>query len=258
MVRLENVTYIYSDGPALFHGLEWHAERGVPWSVVGASGAGKTTLLYLLSGLIEPTTGRVVVDGAPLFRPRPRTGLILQQLGLMPWSTVAGNAYLGLRIRRFYGPDGVHAPAGQRPTREAARRSVDHWLDRLGLTEYRDRYPSQLSGGQRQRVAIARTMALEPDLLLMDEPFGALDAPRRRSLQDLLVELEHEAPHTRIVVTHDIDEAVFLGRRIMVLGAGGAMVDLLDNPGGATAGYRETQPFRSMCERVRQLVEADG
>jgi ABC-type nitrate/sulfonate/bicarbonate transport system ATPase subunit len=229
-------------------------ERNTPWSVVGTSGAGKTTLLYLLAGLLLPDSGSIMIDDVPLQRPRPRTGLILQQLGLMPWSTVTGNAGLGLRIRRFYGPDGVHAPRNERVTGEIIRGRVPRWLDRLGLTEYRSRYPGQLSGGQRQRVAIARTMVLEPDLLLMDEPFAALDAPMRRGLQDLLVELEQETGHTRIIVTHDVEESVLLGRKILVLQGGGGQATVIDNPAACSPGYRAAAAFVEVCAQVRDLL----
>src|SRR5205085_10623413 len=133
------------------------------------------TLLYLVAGLRMPTAGVVKVNGQPMLRPRPRTGLILQDFGLLPWATCEENVSLGLRIHGFYGPDGKHAPLDRRPGDIVMSR--DRWLARLGLDSVRRQYPAQLSGGQRQRTAIARTLALNPDLLLMDEPFASLDAP---------------------------------------------------------------------------------
>ena len=126
------------------------------------------------------TAGQIEIEGERLIRPRPRTGLILQDYGLLPWATVRQNAELGLRVRGFYGPDGKHTPLDFR-----SGNNVQHWLDRLGLKEVADKFPSQISGGQRQRTAIARTLAVSPDLLLMDEPFSSLDAITREDLQNL-------------------------------------------------------------------------
>jgi NitT/TauT family transport system ATP-binding protein len=178
MIQIELLTYSYPQSPQVFQDFNWQAERGEAWAILGPSGCGKTTLLYLLAGIRFPNSGRVLIDSQPLTRPRPKTGLILQDYGLLPWATVQQNAELGLQIRGFYGPDGKHAPADFRPSL-----TVNHWLDRLGLTSLTDKYPGQISGGQRQRTAIARTLALQPDLLLMDEPFSSLDAPTREGLQ---------------------------------------------------------------------------
>jgi len=172
----------------------------------------------LLAGLLLPTSGEVRVAGEKLARPRPRTGLILQAYGLLPWATVRENVALGLRMRRFYGPDGRHVPSDVRVLDKAeARARVDHWIARLGIAEEADKYPGQLSGGQRQRVAVARTLVLRPDLLLMDEPFAALDAPTREGLQDLIVGLSIEAGLTVVLVTHTIEEAAFVGQKILLL-----------------------------------------
>ena len=184
MIQLDHLTYSYGHSTPIFQDFSWEAGRGDAWAILGPSGCCKTTLLYLLAGLRPPTTGRIIIDGQPLERPRPHTGLILQDYGLLPWATVQQNAALGLRVRTFYGPDGKHAPKNFRPVE-----NVKPWLDRLGLASQTDKYPSQISGGQRQRTAIARTLALEPDLLLMDEPFSSLDAPTREDLQNLSLEL---------------------------------------------------------------------
>ncbi len=168
----------------------------------------------------------------PYPAPRPQTGLILQDYGLLPWATVRENITLGLHIREFYGPDGRHAPrleAGR--SAEASAGDVDVWLERLGLASHAAKYPGQLSGGQRQRTAIARTLVLQPDLLLMDEPFSALDAPTRLGLEDLTLQLWQEQRFTFIIVTHTIEEAAYLGQYILVLGQPPTAREDLSQPG---------------------------
>jgi NitT/TauT family transport system ATP-binding protein len=197
MIVLDSITYYYPNQLPVFEGYDWKVSRGDFWAVLGPSGCGKTTLLYLLAGLIFPNSGEIRIDGIPLIRPRPHTGLILQEYGLLPWSTVRENAQLGLQVRNFYGPDGTHTPSDYVPALD-----VDHWLNRLGIADISGKYPGHISGGQRQRTAIARTLALEPDLLLMDEPFSSLDAPTREGLQKLTLELQDEQQLTLIIVTH--------------------------------------------------------
>lgn len=218
MIQLAGVSFAYPRQPLLFEGFDWFVERGQSWAVLGASGSGKTTLLYLLAGLQFPAAGQVRLDGQPLTSPRPATGLILQDYGLLPWSTVEENIRLGLKIRRFYGPDGKHAPRGNSAPPLADANPARAWIERLGLAGLERQYPGQLSGGQRQRVAIARTLALTPDVLLMDEPFSSLDAPTRLGLRDLTMALWRERAFTFVVVTHAIEEALHLGQKILLLG----------------------------------------
>ena len=217
MITLEHVNFSYSHRPLLFQDFSWQAQQGQSWAVLGPSGSGKTTLLYLLSGLRFPSSGQVRIAGALLQRPRPQTGLILQDYGLLPWNTVIDNIQLGQRIRRFYGPDGKHAPATVDSSTDSDL--AYHWLQRLGLADLAGQYPGQLSGGQRQRVAIARTLVLQPDLLLMDEPFSSLDSAARQDLRELTLDLWREQGFTFVVVTHSIEEAAHLGQSILVLGS---------------------------------------
>ena len=252
MIRLEKVTFRYPEGGPVFQDFSWQVERGEAWAVLGPSGCGKSTLLALLAGLIFPTDGRVMVDGQPIVRPRPRTGLIIQDYGLLPWATVRQNVELGLRIRRFYGPDGTHAPRGERPAPH-----VQPWLERLGLAEIADNYPGQISGGQRQRTAIARTLALFPDLLLMDEPFSSLDAPTREDLQRLTLELLPEQQLTLVLVTHAIEEAAVMGRKILLLKRPPNTAALVvENPNAHQPGYRETAQYQRLCRELRERLEA--
>jgi NitT/TauT family transport system ATP-binding protein len=254
MIRLEDLSFSYAGGGPVFHGFNWTVARGEAWAVLGPSGCGKTTLLYLLGGLLQPAQGQILIDSQPILRPRPRTGLILQDYGLLPWATVRQNASLGLRIRAFYGPDDRHAPADERVGDIDAR--VQPWIERLGLGAVQDHYPGQISGGQRQRTAIARTLALNPDLLLMDEPFASLDAPTREALQDLVLQLRVERDLTTVTVTHNLEEAALLGEKVLVLGKPpNHQALVVDNPGGAQAAFRGTPEYAATCQRLRRALE---
>ena len=212
MIQIESLSFNYQDGPQVFDCFDWNVEHGEAWVILGPSGCGKSTLLYLIAGLVIPQTGLVCIDGHALTRPRPKSGLILQDYGLLPWATVQENAELGLNVRTFYGPDGKHAPEESQVSPRA-----DRWLERLRLIDQSNKFPAQLSGGQRQRTAIARTLVLNPDLLLMDEPFSSLDAPTREGLQLLTLELVSEEKLTLVLVTHSIEEAAFMGHKILLL-----------------------------------------
>jgi len=255
MIEVQNLTFAYAGQTPIFEGFSWQAAQSEAWAVIGPSGCGKSTLLYLLAGLRHPVSGRILVGGQELTRPRPRTGLILQDYGLLPWSTVSENAALGLRIRRFYGPDGRHAPPddGMRPSEIENR--VSFWLNRLGIDKLHDQYPAQISGGQRQRTAIARTLAMNPDLLLMDEPFSSLDALTREDLERLTLELRKETGLTTVIVTHNIEEAVYLGQRLLLLRHPPHYQPLiLENPEAGQLGYREQPRFQARCTQVRELL----
>lgn len=255
MITVQNIRFAYPDGASVFEDFGWQVRAGEAWSVLGPSGCGKTTLLYLLAGLRYPSSGEIQIGGEPLVKPRPRTGLILQDYGLLPWATVRENVALGFRVRRFYGPDGVHAPSDESIPQPDDR--IQPWLDRLGLTPIADSYPGQISGGQRQRTAIARTLALDPDLLLMDEPFASLDAPTREGLQALTIELRAERGLTSVVVTHAIDEAALLGQRILILGPiPNKTTKVFENPEATDTTYRGSAGYLSMCNRLRQAMEA--
>ncbi len=257
IINLINITFNYPNGTTIFQNFSWEVKRGETWAIIGPSGCGKSTLLYLIAGLRRPVNGEIRVDHQLIIRPRPQTGLILQDYGLLPWATVWDNAVLGLDIRRFYGPDGKHTPADESFNDRAER--VDYWLDRLGIRHIARRYPGQISGGQRQRTAIARTLALNPDLLLMDEPFGALDALTREDLQRLTLELQAERNLTTLIVTHNIDEAVFMGRKILLLSHPPTVEPLIvENPLAGSLGYRQQAEFFERCNGLRQMLEEPG
>ena len=253
-LELLDVAFAYNNQPPLFDGFCWRVFSDETWAVIGPSGCGKSTLLYLLSGLRQPTAGEIRVGGEVLTRPRPRTGLILQDYGLLPWATVAENAALGLRMRRFYGPDGRHAPTDDRFERREIAQRVEYWLERLGIADLREQYPAQISGGQRQRTAIARTLAMNPDLLLMDEPFSSLDALTRENLERLTLELRTETGVTTVVVTHNIEEAVYLGQRLLLLRQPPHReAVIIENPAAGQLDYRQQAAFGERCNQVREL-----
>jgi len=255
MIRIRNLTFHYPSQPPIFETFNWQVMPGESWAVLGPSGCGKSTLLYLLAGLRHPVQGEVEVGGDVLTSPRPQTGLILQDYGLLPWATVQENASLGLRLRRFYGPDGRHAPRDQLV--KDVPRQVAFWLERLGLEAVAEKFPSQVSGGQRQRTAIARTLVLAPDLLLMDEPFASLDAPTRQSLGELVRSLRQEHHLTMVIVTHAIEEAAVLGERILVLGQPpNRRPQVVENPRAAEPGFIQTTAYQDVCAELRARLEA--
>ncbi|MGI6448740.1 MAG: ABC transporter ATP-binding protein [Desulfitobacteriia bacterium] len=191
-------------------------DKGSSGALIGPSGSGKSTLLNVLAGLHRNYQGQVLLDGKKPAN-NPETALILQEYGLLPWKTVWDNVGLGLQIKGI--------------GKAEAEERVAKILGKLGLLPLRKRFPTQLSGGQRQRVAIARSLVLEPKLLLMDEPFSSLDALTREEMQDLVLELWQDTQLTIFFVTHNIEEAVFLGQKIFVMsGCPGTIVREFENP----------------------------
>jgi NitT/TauT family transport system ATP-binding protein len=254
MLTVQDIRFGYKT--PLFTQFSWQVATGEHWTVLGPSGCGKTSLLKLLAGLYLPASGTILLNDKPLKRPNPATGLILQNYGLLPWATVWGNVALGLRLRRFYGRDGIHTPKDlPLPTTHQRHEIVSYWLKRLGLWEQRHLLPRQLSGGQKQRVAIARTLALQPKLLLMDEPFNSLDAPTREGLQNLVMELRQELNITTVIVTHAIDEAAILGSKIMLLQAPPHQHPaIIENPAAESSDYRRSSAYLAMRSTLREMM----
>ncbi|MEU6912953.1 ABC transporter ATP-binding protein [Streptomyces olindensis] len=194
-------------GTTALDGVDLDVAPGEILTVVGPSGCGKSTLLRTLSGLLAPLAGEITQDGHPLSGPAADRALIFQEDALLPWRTLRANVELPLAIR------GV--PRAERRAQATA------WLERVGLGAQAGQLPHRVSGGQRQRVQLARALAARPRAVLMDEPFGALDAQTRAGMQDLLVEVLRGTGATVVFVTHDVDEALFLGDRVALLAAGG-------------------------------------
>jgi nitrate/nitrite transport system ATP-binding protein len=201
----------YGRGGTATHVLEsvtLHIERGEFVSVVGFSGAGKTTLVSILAGLLAPDRGTVVLEGRPAAGPSPKRAVVFQTYALLPWLTVFENVFLGV--------DEVFSSWKSSQKKQHAEK----YVAMVGLSAARDKKPAQLSGGMRQRVAVARALALEPAILLMDEPLSALDALTRASLQDELARIHRQSGATMVLVTNDVDEAALLADRIVPLSAG--------------------------------------
>jgi len=183
--------------------LEIHKREFI--ALLGPSGCGKSTLLYLFGGFLPTETGTIQVDGKPVCGPGPDRGIVFQHFALFPWKTVRANVLYGLERLRL-------------PREERGRRAQS-FIDLVGLHGFEDNYPSHLSGGMKQRTAIARTLAIDPQILLMDEPFGALDAQTRSLMQFELLSIWQRSPKTVIFVTHDVQEAVYLAERVVVMSA---------------------------------------
>lgn len=194
-------------------------ESGEFISLVGPSGCGKSTILRLVAGLIQPTTGKLTVDGKTITEPSPERGMVFQKPTLFPWLTVWDNIAFSLRMQSRL---------------KGNKDKVERMIKVIGLEKFRNDYPGQLSGGMAQRVALVRSLINEPDILLLDEPLGALDAFTRMNMQDEILKIWQEKEQLAIMVTHDVDEAIYMGTRVIVLDA---------NPGRVVADIQIKEPF---------------
>jgi NitT/TauT family transport system ATP-binding protein len=201
-------------------------------ALVGPSGCGKTTLLDLIGGLTKADRGQILIGGREIEGPGLDRGIVFQQYALFPWKTALGNIEFGLEAKGI--------------ARRERRTRAQHFLDLVGLGAFADRYPHELSGGMKQRVAIARALSYEPDVLLMDEPFAALDAQTRETLQDELLRIWQRTGTTVVFITHSIDEAIYLGQRVLVMAA---------SPGRITQTLPVRIPRDDLSEDVRATPE---
>lgn len=243
-IDFQRVSVEFDDGAELLtacRDVSFAVDAGQAIALIGPSGCGKSTTLRMASGLLKPSEGEVHVNGEPVGKPRQATALIPQNLGLFPWKTVIQNAALGLTIRK------VPKQAAIARAREA--------LEQVDLAGFERAYPKELSGGMRQRLALARALAMDADLLLMDEPLSAIDALLRESLQDTLLDLWQSRHHTQMLVTHSIEEAVYLGQRILVFSSRpGTVIADIANPSMGTRAWRDTSAFAEKCREVRESL----
>jgi NitT/TauT family transport system ATP-binding protein len=213
--------------------------------LVGPSGCGKSTLLDLAAGLTRPTSGQILLDGKPIEGPGTNRGTVFQQYALFPWRTALGNIEFGLEAIKV--------------ARKERKERAHHFLALVGLSEFGNHYPHQLSGGMKQRIAIARSLSYNPAVLLMDEPFGALDAQTRELLQDELLRIWEATRKTIIFITHDIDEAIYLGQRVAVMAANpGRIIELIDVPFGHSRrdeDVRSHQEFGKLRHHIWSLLQ---
>ncbi len=238
MIDIKDLHISYGKEVALDN-VNLHIKKNTTCAIIGPSGCGKTTLLYTIAGLIKPNKGIIYINGQELNSIRKNTGVILQNYGLLPWKTVWNNVSFALLTRNDIKNDAII--------------KTENILKELGIYEYKDKYPSELSGGQKQRVAIARTLALEPDLLLMDEPSSALDAMTKEHIQNIILNIYKQKPTTLIIVTHNIEEAAFLGQKIIIMDKAN-IIHTMDNPYFGKDKLRENIDFYSFCLEVRKWI----
>lgn len=239
---MRRVSYSFPAYPRVVNQVDWQIARGEVHSLVGRSGCGKTTLLKLAAGLLLPDAGTVTVDGQALRKPGSQLGFVFQAPTLLEWKTVLDNVLLPVTLQRKPLP--------------ADRARADELLALMGLSGLGRRFPTELSGGQQSRVAIARALLLAPSLLLLDEPFAALDAITREELQDDFLRICRLAQTTVFFVTHDISEAVYLADRVAVMADGKITDDLAVNlPWPRGRELRYGAPFNAVCAQVRRAMD---
>jgi NitT/TauT family transport system ATP-binding protein len=244
ILQMRQVGYTYPGWPAVVQAVDWDIAPGEFHCLVGRSGCGKTTLLKLAAGLLRPQTGQVLVQGQLLTGPGAHTGFVFQQPNLLDWLTVRDNVLLPISLRRRPGVEEL--------------RQAEALLQQLGLERHLGHYPRQLSGGQQSRVALARALLPQPSILLMDEPFAALDAITREELQDELQRLCRTQGTSVFFVTHDISEAVYLADRVAVMQAGCIRHDLrvpLPRPRVQAVRYGAT--FNAICAELRAAMDGE-
>lgn len=246
MLEVSQLSFSFGN-KSLFENLSHSFAQDKIHAIIGHSGCGKTTLLYLLSGLYKPEKGSVCLGETDLSLPGGERAIILQDYGLLPWRRVKENIALSLEVK--------HIPKSEQTE------LVDAMMEELGIAHLGMQYPSQLSGGEKQRCAIARSLVCKPQLLLMDEPFSALDAINREHLQDLLLRIQMRHNMTVVVVTHSIEEAVYLSDEIHVMRRGGKEASfapsLMNGDMLRTSSYRTSDEYWRMCVQLRQVFQEE-
>jgi NitT/TauT family transport system ATP-binding protein len=239
-VQVTELVKEFDGGVRALDGVTFDVPKGELTSIIGPSGCGKTTTLKVVAGLVEPTSGAVEINGVPVTAPGPDRAFVFQDFALMPWATVLRNAAFGLELR------GV-----ARKEREDAARE---YVEKVGLSGFEDAYPHQLSGGMRQRVGLARALAVDAEILLMDEPFASVDEQIRRQFQEDLLQLLSDEHKTVIFVTHSIEEAVYVSDQIVILSRGPSRVTNVVRPGvdrsGGSDSIRRSQAYLDWVEQI--------
>ena len=251
-IEIKNLTVDYTEKKNRFTALRdvsFSIEEGEFVSIIGSSGCGKSTLLSILEGINFPTTGEILIDGEPIKGTGTDRGVVFQHYSLFPWMTARKNVAFGVKQ--------VNKSASKAERLQIA----DEFLEKVGLENFKNKYPSQLSGGMQQRVAIARALAMDTDILLMDEPFGAIDAKNRTILQELLLELwegDGTSPRkTVVLVTHDIDEAVFLSDRIYIMKGKPAVLSdeiVIKTKRPRDRDYMLSEEFLAYKRQIREII----
>jgi ABC-type nitrate/sulfonate/bicarbonate transport system ATPase subunit len=251
-VRIDGLEHTFDVKGGEVHALDridLTIEAGQFVCLAGPSGCGKTTLLRLIAGFMRPSEGEIRVDGQPVTRPSAERGVVFQQPMLYPWMTVRGNVELGPKLRGVKGPE--------------RRKEADRFIEMVGLSDFTERRPYELSGGMQQRCQIARVLTNDPDIVLMDEPFGALDALTRERLQNELLDIWRATGKTILFITHSVDEAVFLGTRVMVMSPRPGRIVLDENAlfsgPGETIDAKEIRAlpaYSQLVDRVRHAIHA--
>jgi NitT/TauT family transport system ATP-binding protein len=248
-IVVDHASKLFLEGTVVaFRNVELNVRSNEVLCIVGPSGCGKTTLLRCIGGLLTPSSGEVLIDGEPIRAPREGVAIVFQHFGLLPWKTVVDNVAFGLRIARL-------------PRQQVAEK-VEHYIHLVGLAGFENHYPYQLSGGMQQRVGLARALAIDPEILLMDEPFASVDAQTREVLQEELLQLHDRERKTMIFITHSIDEAIILGDRVAVMASRpGRVKEVLQvnfprprDPAAVRAQPRYTEIRNHIWEELRPTV----
>lgn len=239
MIHIKNLSFSYGNENIL-NNIDLTVAKNTTCAIIGPSGCGKTTLLYILAGLLSFNQGEVLINGKVQRGNRKKTGVILQDYGLLPWKKVWDNVALGLKVRNI---DTL-----------VLKDQVNNMLDYLNILHLKNKYPAQLSGGQKQRVAIARTLIINPDLLLLDEATSALDAMTKEHIQNLLLKIYKKKPTTILFVTHSIEEAVFLGQKIVIMEKS-TIKKIIHNPYFGDEKIRTKMEYYKICLEVRKYLE---
>jgi NitT/TauT family transport system ATP-binding protein len=246
MLNIENLSVSYNSNRNNIHALgpiTMKIEDGDIIAIIGPSGCGKSTFLHVLSGIIKDYSGQAILNGATLNPKIHDIGFIPQNFGLLPWRNIEKNCLLSLKIKR-------------KPITEDLKKRIDYIINKLNIADLMDRYPRELSGGQKQRTAIARAFIMNPDLLLMDEPFSALDALTREEAQELFIDVWNQYKPTTVFVTHSIEEAIYMGKKIVIMShCPGTIVEIIDNTLFNTESLRQNEEYLKLSSHIRNIVK---